>query len=131
MPPQRPPEVPRTGNRYAWVVGIVVFMGIAVLLFTTALPNTGAGLRGPEQGDVLPDFAAPLATSNVDDDGRRQRLPDGEGTATTRPGNAPACQLVSEAHLQRLRGAQEAADPDLRVRQGRRLRPAGGPRRSA
>ena len=33
-----------------------------MLLFTTALPNTGAGLRGPERGDVLPDFAAPLAT---------------------------------------------------------------------
>ena len=43
--PQRPPEVPRPGNKYAWVVGIVLFMGIAVLLFTTALPNTGAGLK--------------------------------------------------------------------------------------
>jgi hypothetical protein len=63
--PQRPPEVPRPGNKYAWVVGIVMFMGIAVLLFTTALPNTGAGLKGPERGTLLPDFAAPLATGNA------------------------------------------------------------------
>ncbi len=67
-PEQRRPEVPRPGNRYAWVVGIVALMVIAVVFFTVNLPNKGAGVRGPEPGQRLPAFAAPLATSNVDDD---------------------------------------------------------------
>ena len=98
--PQRPPEVPRAGNKYAWVVGIVLFMGIAVLLFTTALPNTGAGLKGPEPGDRLPAFAAPLATGNARCNGDEacdanvcQRAKDCNDTA----GNTPACKLISEA----------------------------------
>ena len=98
--PQRPPEVPRAGNKYAWVVGIVMFMGIAVLLFTTALPNTGAGLKGPEPGDRLPAFAAPLATGNARCNGDDacdanvcQRAKDCNDSA----GNTPACKLVSEA----------------------------------
>src|SRR5215207_7142800 len=37
-PGQRRPEVPRPTNRYAWLVGIVMLMGISVLLITTALP---------------------------------------------------------------------------------------------
>lgn len=67
MPQPRRPEVPRPGNRYAWAVGIVALMGISVLLFTTSLPNQGAGVKGPTKGEKLPSFAAPLATSNVDD----------------------------------------------------------------
>ena len=67
-PARRRPETPRPGNRYAWAVGIVALMGISVLLFTTSLPNKGAGVRGPHPGERLPAFAAPLATSNVDDD---------------------------------------------------------------
>ena len=43
-------------------------MGIAVLLFTTALPNTGAGLEGPPTGRPLPQFAAPAASGNLDGD---------------------------------------------------------------
>ncbi|HYI36948.1 MAG TPA: redoxin domain-containing protein [Thermoleophilaceae bacterium] len=67
-PARRRPEVPRPGNRYAWAVGILALMGISVLLFTTSLPNKGAGVRGPQPGETLPAFAAPLATSNVNDD---------------------------------------------------------------
>jgi hypothetical protein len=46
----------------------VLLMGIAVLLFTTALPNTGAGLKGPEPGSRLRPFAAPLATGDLEGD---------------------------------------------------------------
>jgi hypothetical protein len=31
--PMRRPEMPHAGNKYAWLVGIVLFMGLAVLLF--------------------------------------------------------------------------------------------------
>ena len=60
--------MPRPGNKYAWAVGIVALMVIAVVFFTVNLPNEGAGVRGPQPGQKLPAFAAPLATSNVDDD---------------------------------------------------------------
>ncbi len=93
MPPQRPPEVQRTGNQYAWVVGIVLFMGIAVLLFTTALPNTGAGLRGPEKGKLLPDFAAPEATGDKEGDAN---ICQKRSQCNDQAGNVPACQIVSE-----------------------------------
>jgi hypothetical protein len=93
MPPQRPPEVQRTGNQYAWVVGIVLFMGIAVLLFTTALPNTGAGLRGPAKGEVLPDFAAPEATGDKEGDAN---VCQKRSQCNDQAGNTPACKLVSE-----------------------------------
>ncbi len=67
-PQRRPPEVRGPGNKYAWVVGIVMVMGIGVLLLTTAIPNRGVGFRGPPKGRVLPDFAAPLVTGNVEGD---------------------------------------------------------------
>jgi hypothetical protein len=64
-PVERRPEAPRPTNRYAWVVGIVMLMGLGVLLLTTTLPNTGEGLEGPQPGKRLPLFAAPLATSEL------------------------------------------------------------------
>ena len=42
--PVRRPEVPRPGNKYAWLVGIVLLMGLGVLLFAETLPNQGKGL---------------------------------------------------------------------------------------
>lgn len=93
MPPRRPPEVPRTGNKYAWVVGIVMFMGIGVLLLTTALPNTGAGLRGPPRGETLPDFAAPLALSNREGDANVRQ---GGGGGSDSAGSTPACAVRGE-----------------------------------
>ena len=90
----RPREVRPPGNRYAWVVAIVMLMGVGVLLITTAVPNSGHGLRGPKRGAILPDFAAPLATGNID---------DGDANVCQRPsecnersGKVPACQLTSE-----------------------------------
>ena len=49
-PGERPPHVPRPGNKYAWVVGIAMLMVLGVLLFANTLPNTGEGLEGPARG---------------------------------------------------------------------------------
>jgi hypothetical protein len=89
QPRPGPPEVPRPGNRYAWLVGILMLMGIAVLLFTTAIPNRGEGLLGLERGKRLPDFAAPLALGNVEGDANVcQRRPCPKGS-----GPIPACEV--------------------------------------
>jgi peroxiredoxin len=92
--PQRRPEVPRPGNRYAWVVGIVMLMGIGVLLVTTSLPNSGEGLRGPDVGQRLPDFAAPSATGNAANDSDANVRPRRGGNAAA--GRIPACEVRSE-----------------------------------
>lgn len=92
LPPRRP-EVPRPGNRYAWVVGIVMVMGILVLALTTSLPNSGEGLRGPELGKRIPDFAAPAATGDLDGDANVRGSRGGSDGA----GKVPACEVVSEA----------------------------------
>lgn len=63
-PRKGPPEVPRPGNKYAWLVGIVMVMVLGVLLFTTTLPNAGEGVQGPKVGQRLPAFAAPLTTGD-------------------------------------------------------------------
>jgi AhpC/TSA family protein len=93
-PVQRPPETPRPGSRYAWVVGIVLLMGIGVLLLTTALPNTGEGVQGPAVGARLSTFAAPLATGNIEqgDANVCQRRP-----CPKNAGRVPACEVRSSA----------------------------------
>jgi hypothetical protein len=90
-PAGRPPEVPRASNKYAWLVGIILLMGISVLLITTALPNRGEGLLGPKRGTVLPDFAAPNALGHLEGDAnlcRKRPCPKGSGAI-------PACELKS------------------------------------
>jgi len=92
--PVRRPEVPRPGNKYAWVVGIVMLMGLGVLLFAQTLPNQGKGLRGPEPGQRLPAFAAPAASGNIDGDADAnvcQKRPCNENA-----GKVPACELRSD-----------------------------------
>ena len=90
--PPRSPIVRRPGNRYAWLVGILMLMGIGVLLITTALPNTGAGLRGPERGQVVPDFAAPLAGGGEEGDANVRQERGGSDSA----GAVPACDVRGE-----------------------------------
>ena len=88
----RPPEVPRPGNKYAWVIGIAMLMGIGVLLFTTALPNTGEGLEGPARGSRAPAFAAPSATGSVEGEANVcQRRPCPKSA-----GPVPACDVRGE-----------------------------------
>jgi hypothetical protein len=83
------PEVPRASNKYAWLVGILMLMGLAVLLFTTTLPNTGAGLEGPAVGSRLRPFAAPSARGAL----------EGEANVCLRrpcarqSGPVPACEV--------------------------------------
>jgi hypothetical protein len=90
--PVRRPEVPRPGNKYAWLVGILMFMGLGVLLFAQTLPNQGEGLEGPEKGSRLKAFAAPLALGDVEGDANVcQREPCPE-----QAGGRPACSLTSE-----------------------------------
>jgi hypothetical protein len=64
--PVRRPEVPRPGNKYAWLVGILALMGLSVLLFANTLPNSGKGINGPEPGTRLKVFATPSALGDVD-----------------------------------------------------------------
>ena len=90
--PARRPEVPRAGNKYAWLVGILMLMGLGVLLFAQTLPNQGEGLEGPEKGSRLKAFAAPLALGNVEGDANVcQREPCPE-----QAGGRPACSLTSD-----------------------------------
>ena len=92
-PPRRPEVARRGGNRYAWVVGILMLMGIGVLLITTAIPNSGHGLRGPNRGAILPDFAAPLATGNLHGDAN---VCQKAGECNDQTGDVPACEVRSE-----------------------------------
>ena len=92
LPPRRP-EVRPQGNRYAWMVGIVMLMGISVLLYTTAIPNRGEGLQGLKQGETMPDFAAPLATGDKEGDAN---VCQKASECNKEAGPVPACELRSE-----------------------------------
>jgi hypothetical protein len=90
--PVRRPEVPRQGNKYAWLVGILMFMVLGVLVFVQTIPNRGESLFGPQAGDRLPSFAAPLATSDLEADANIcQKRPCPEDA-----GNVPACRVHRE-----------------------------------
>jgi hypothetical protein len=90
--PARRPEVPRPGNKYAWLVGILMFMGLGVLLFAQTLPNKGEGLEGPAPGSRLQAFAAPSAFGNLEGDANVcQRKP-----CADQAGGQPACEVRSE-----------------------------------
>ena len=91
--PVRRPEVPRPGNKYAWLVGILALMGLSVLLFTTTLPNTGEGLVGPKPGSRLKIFAAPSVRGDLIADANVcQRAKDCNKSA----GSRPACDVRIE-----------------------------------
>jgi AhpC/TSA family len=99
--PARRPEVPRPSNKYAWLVGFLMLMGLGVLLFAQTLPNSGEGLEGPKKGTTLKAFAAPSALGDVEGDAnvcQRRPCPD-------QAGGQPACSLTSEevVNLCRLR----------------------------
>ena len=90
--PVRRPEVPRAGNKYAWLVGILMVMGLGVLLFFQTLPNQGEGLEGPRKGSRLKAFAAPSALGDLEGDAnvcQKEPCPD-------QAGGEPACALTSD-----------------------------------
>ena len=81
--------MPRPGNKYAWLVGILMLMGLGVLLFAETMPNQGKGLRGPEPGQRLPAFAAIEANGDKDGDANVcQKKPCNENA-----GKIPACDV--------------------------------------
>jgi hypothetical protein len=89
--PARRPEVPRPGNKYAWAVGILMLMGLAVLLFAETLPNSGEAVQGPNPGQRLPAFAAPMATGALSGDANVcQKRPCDKNA-----GPRPACEVRS------------------------------------
>jgi hypothetical protein len=90
--PVRRPEVPRPGNKYAWLVGILLFMGLGVLLFSQTIPDGGEGLRGPEVGSRLKAFAAPSANGPIDGDANVCQKEPCPGSA----GPVPACEVRGE-----------------------------------
>ena len=97
-PEDRGPEVPRPGNKYAWVVGIVMLMGIAVLLLTTRCPTAARGSAGPQPGELLRPFAAPLGHGERRRRRRRQRLP-GASRARRPPARCPPASCAAELVL--------------------------------
>jgi peroxiredoxin len=86
--PPRQPEAPRPRGRYMWVVG-VIFLVLIVLAVTRAQRNEGQGLRGPDVGEPLPAFAAPLATGDLNGDANVRQNKDG----TDRAGREQACSV--------------------------------------
>ena len=85
--PVKRPEMPHAGNKYAWLVGILMFMGLAVLLFVQTIPNSGEGLKGPKPRHA-PEGLRGSVCARLDR-GRRQRLParavSGAGRSACRP----------------------------------------------
>jgi peroxiredoxin len=99
------PGAPRPGGRYTWVVGVAALIVIVVVAFNS-LPNAGRGYRGPEEGERLPVFAAPLAASeaegdaNIKQDENDDEAPnDTPACAVELPGVVTACELFEEKPL--------------------------------
>jgi hypothetical protein len=89
-PDEGPPETPRPRSRYAWVVGIVFLIAIAVAGLN-AIRNEGHGSRGPRPGSHLPRFSAPLASGRLEGDANVcQRKP-----CSRNAGKLPACEVRS------------------------------------
>ncbi len=120
-PDQRPPQVPRPTNRYAWLVGILMLMGVSVLLITTALPNSGEGLFEPAPGKRLPDFAAPLALGHLEGDANIcQKRP-----CPKQSGQGSRLRAQDARGPEQLRARAAPAGADVHLRSRRRLLPAG------
>ena len=91
-PQPEAPRPPRPGSRYSWVVGIAFLILIIVVAFNT-LPDAGEGVFGPEEGSLLPVFAAPSALSGDDAVANvKQSAADDDAGNTT-----PACAVPGEA----------------------------------
>lgn len=73
---------------WAWLLGLIVLVAVAVLSFTLFKTGGGKGAPGLEPGTPIPPFAAPLVLSSVDGDVNLARKADA-GEA----GAVPACAI--------------------------------------
>jgi hypothetical protein len=62
------PDPPRPSGKYTWVVGIAAIIFIVIGGIRVAGNGSGEGLKGPDQGSQLPEFAAPLVSGGVTGD---------------------------------------------------------------
>lgn len=85
-PRRAPPEAPRPGGRYMWVVGVAALILITVV-FARQLSGdrTGTYIKGPEVGKPMPEFAAPLVGGPDKDANVVPRSSDSDIT--------PACEV--------------------------------------
>jgi hypothetical protein len=93
-PEERPkrPEVPRPSSRYSWVIGIAFFV-VVVIVTINLLQTDSDALHGVKPGKRVPDFAAPLATGNLEGDANVRQRRGGNDNA----GKVPACEVRSPA----------------------------------
>ena len=96
---------PRPGGRYTWVVGVAALIVVIVVAFNS-LPNAGRGYRGPEKGERMPVFAAPLAAGDAEGDANvKQDAGDDDAPNDTPacdvdlPGVVTACELFADQPL--------------------------------
>ena len=59
-PSRKPPEPPRPGGRYMWVVGVAALILLIVVAAHQLSSGEGTFIKGPAVGEPLPEFAAPL-----------------------------------------------------------------------
>jgi hypothetical protein len=88
---EKAPGPPRPAGRYTWVVGVAALFVVIVVAFNS-LPNAGRGYRGPEVGERMPVFAAPLVDGDAD--GNTNIKQDREDDAVDN--DTPACQVTGE-----------------------------------
>jgi hypothetical protein len=82
------PGPPRPGGRYTWVIGVAALIVVTVGMLRT-LSNEGEGLRGPEEGEIVPVFAAPLATGDASGDTNIKQTIDDKAQGN----ETPACAV--------------------------------------
>jgi hypothetical protein len=89
--PQAAGPPPRPSGVYNWIIG-VLFLAVIVIAAISTLPDAGSGLQGPDEGEVLPDFAAASAAGSSDADANiKQTGLGGDGT--------DACEVRERAAL--------------------------------
>jgi hypothetical protein len=62
-----PPRPPAGSSRYTWIVGVLALIAIGYITLNT-LGTDAPGSRGVPNGEALPPFAVPLATSKLEGD---------------------------------------------------------------
>jgi len=85
------PGPPRPGGRYTWVVGVAALIVVIVVAFNS-LPNAGRGYRGPDEGERVPVFAAPLLESDLEGDTNIKQNPRDDLAGN----DTPACRVKGE-----------------------------------